>query len=195
MNVLLIYPEFPDTFWSFKHALKFVRRKSILPPLGLLTVAAMLPSGIVTAMVGMLQALPGTKLYERLKGEGRLAGQTSGGNVDGTTNIIPTMSLDKLSEGDKHILQHIYSPKHYYQRLKTFLREYQQPQIKPRLDLTRLMAFWRSIYRLGILGKERCHYWRLLLWTLFRRPELLHLAVTLAIYGHHFRKVYELHVH
>ena len=43
MNILLIYPEFPDTFWSFKHALKFVRKKASLPPLGLLTVAAMLP--------------------------------------------------------------------------------------------------------------------------------------------------------
>jgi len=41
---LLIYPEFPDTFWSFKHALKFVRKKAGAPPLGLLTVAAMLPS-------------------------------------------------------------------------------------------------------------------------------------------------------
>lgn len=44
MNILLIYPEFPDTFWSFKHALKFVRKKASFPPLGLLTVAAMLPS-------------------------------------------------------------------------------------------------------------------------------------------------------
>jgi hypothetical protein len=43
MNVLLIYPEFPDTFWSFKHALRFVRKKASSPPLGLLTVAAMLP--------------------------------------------------------------------------------------------------------------------------------------------------------
>jgi hypothetical protein len=43
MNILLIYPEFPDTFWSFKHALRFVRRKASSPPLGLLTVAAMLP--------------------------------------------------------------------------------------------------------------------------------------------------------
>jgi radical SAM superfamily enzyme YgiQ (UPF0313 family) len=43
MNTLLIYPEFPDTFWSFKHALKFIRKKASLPPLGLLTVAAMLP--------------------------------------------------------------------------------------------------------------------------------------------------------
>jgi hypothetical protein len=44
MNILLIYPEFPDTFWSFKHALKFIRKKAGAPPLGLLTVAAMLPS-------------------------------------------------------------------------------------------------------------------------------------------------------
>ena len=43
MNVLLAYPEFPDTFWSFKHALEFVGKRSALPPLGLLTVAAMLP--------------------------------------------------------------------------------------------------------------------------------------------------------
>ena len=43
MNVLLIYPEFPDTFWSFKHALKFIRKKASFPPLGLLTVATMLP--------------------------------------------------------------------------------------------------------------------------------------------------------
>ena len=44
MNILLIYPEFPDTFWSFKHALKFIRKRASLPPLGLLTVAAMLPT-------------------------------------------------------------------------------------------------------------------------------------------------------
>ena len=44
MNVLLIYPNFPDTFWSFKHALQFVHKKAAMPPLGLLTVAAMLPS-------------------------------------------------------------------------------------------------------------------------------------------------------
>src|SRR5271165_3996342 len=43
MNVLLLYPEFPDTFWGFKHALRFIRKKAAFPPLGLLTVAAMLP--------------------------------------------------------------------------------------------------------------------------------------------------------
>ena len=45
MNTLLIYPAFPDTFWSFKHALKFIRKRSAFPPLGLLTVGSMLPSG------------------------------------------------------------------------------------------------------------------------------------------------------
>jgi hypothetical protein len=43
MNILLVYPEFPDTFWGFKHALEFVGKKAALPPLGLLTVAALLP--------------------------------------------------------------------------------------------------------------------------------------------------------
>ena len=43
MKILFLYPEFPDTFWSFKHALKFVRKKAAFPPLGLLTVASMLP--------------------------------------------------------------------------------------------------------------------------------------------------------
>ena len=43
MNILLVYPRNPDSFWSFKHVLRFVSKKSAFPPLGLLTVAAMLP--------------------------------------------------------------------------------------------------------------------------------------------------------
>jgi radical SAM superfamily enzyme YgiQ (UPF0313 family) len=151
-------------------------------------------SGIVTAMVGLLQAPPGTRLYERLKREGRLLSQISGDNVDGTTNIIPKMNLDTLREGYQNILQHIYSPEHYYQRVKTFLREYKPPKIKASLDFEHILAFFRSVYRLGIIDKARVHYWKLLLWTLFRRPELFPLAVTFAIYGHHFRQVCEMHV-
>lgn len=154
-------------------------------------------SGIVTAMVGLLEALPGTRLFERLKREGRVAGITSGDNVDGTTNIVPRMGLDTLRAGYRRILSHIYSPKHYYARLRTFLREYQPPKLKGtgRVTLADLRAFARSIVRLGILGRERVHYWKLLAWTAVRRPELLSTAVTLAIYGHHFRKVCRLHLH
>ncbi|MBA7668042.1 Hopanoid C-2 methylase [subsurface metagenome] len=151
-------------------------------------------SGIVTAMVGLLQAPLGTRLYERLKQEGRLSGPLTGDNVDGTTNIIPIMNLDTLREGYKDILANIYSPEHYYKRLKTFLREYKAPKIKTSLDFQRFLALFRSAYHLGIIGKERFHYWKLLIWTHFRRPKLVPLAITLAIYGHHFRKVYEQHL-
>lgn len=151
-------------------------------------------SGIMTAMVGLLQAPAGTRLYERLKREGRLLGHMSGDNVDGSTNIIPKMNMDTLREGYKKILLDIYSPKNYYRRVKTFLREYKAPEIKISLDFGRIMAFLRSNIRLGIFGKERIHYWKLLLWTLFRRPRSLALATQCAIYGYHFRKVCELHV-
>jgi radical SAM superfamily enzyme YgiQ (UPF0313 family) len=151
-------------------------------------------SGIVTAMVGLLQAPVGTRLYERLKLEGRLLGCTSGDNVDGTTNIIPKMDLDVLHEGYRSIIRHIYSHKHYYPRVKTFLKEYKAPRVKIPMDFQRFLAFFRSNIHLGLLGRERFQYWRLLSWTLFRRPELFSLAITLAIYGHHFRKICQLHI-
>ena len=149
-------------------------------------------SGIVTAMVGLLQAPPGTKLYERLKKEGRLQGLVSGDNVDGTTNIIPKMDLNQLLKGYQKILTHIYRPRPYYRRVKTFLKEYKAPKIPIPVDLQRFLAFFRTSIRIGIFGKERIQYWNLLAWTLFRRPKLLPLAITFAIHGHHFRKICKL---
>jgi radical SAM superfamily enzyme YgiQ (UPF0313 family) len=151
-------------------------------------------SGIVTAMVGLLQAPTGTKLYERLKREGRLLGVSSGDNVDGTTNIIPKMSLDVLHKGYKTVIQFLYAPKNYYARVRTFLREYKAPKIKVGFDFEYVLAFFRSIVQLGILDKERAHYWKLFFWTLFRRPRLFPLAITFAIYGYHFRQVCNLHI-
>ncbi|HSR33051.1 MAG TPA: DUF4070 domain-containing protein [Anaerolineae bacterium] len=146
-------------------------------------------SGIVTAMVGLLQAPPGTRLYERLRREGRLVNEMSGDNVDGSTNIIPKMGLEALRQGYREILDQIYAPRSYYERVLTFLREYQPPRIRVHLELQYVLALGRSIYQLGIRGVERAHYWRLFLWTLFRRPRLFPLAITLAIYGYHFRQV------
>lgn len=151
-------------------------------------------SGIVTAMVGLLQAPPGTKLYERLKRENRLSGNMSGDNVDGSTNIIPLMGIDKLRNGYRHLMEQIYTPQQFYQRVKTFLKEYQPPKIKAPLSWQRIMAFFRSIYHLGIINRERRYYWDLLFWTLRERPTLFPTAVTMAIYGYHFNKIYELHI-
>jgi radical SAM superfamily enzyme YgiQ (UPF0313 family) len=146
-------------------------------------------SGIVTAMVGLLNAPPGTGLYERMREEGRLIGLMSGNNVDGTTNIIPKMGLDALREGYRNMMHHLYSPEHYYERVMTFLREYKRPKIRNPLDFQRLLALLRSSIRLGIFGKERFQYWKIFFWTLFRRPELFALTITFAIYGHHFRRI------
>jgi radical SAM superfamily enzyme YgiQ (UPF0313 family) len=148
-------------------------------------------SGIVTAMVGLLQAPAGTRLYARMEKEGRLCAEATGNNVDGTTNIIPAMSLDILLEGYKRILDHIYAPAPYYQRIRTFLREYRQPQMKRAIRYSHIRALIFSFYRLGITGKERVHYWKLLFWTQFRCPRCIPDAIILAIYGYHFRKICE----
>jgi hypothetical protein len=96
MNIILIYPEFPDTFWSYKHALKFIGKRALLPPLGLLTIAAML---------------------------------------------LPEWSV-------------------------------------------RLARTW---YRFVIVNRGRIYYWKLLVWTRFRRPRLFPVAITLAICGYQYR--------
>jgi radical SAM superfamily enzyme YgiQ (UPF0313 family) len=144
-------------------------------------------SGIATAMVGLLQALPGTKLYERMKQEGRLIDDANGDNVSLASNILPSMGLETLTEGYQRILRTIYSPKNYYRRVKTFLREYPFPRFKTSLSLHYKMAFFHASYRLGLFGKERFQFWKIILWTLFNRPKLISEAVTLAIYGYHFR--------
>jgi len=151
-------------------------------------------SGIVTAMVGVLNAPAGTRLFERMREEGRLIDIVSGDNADGTTNILPRMGLDTLRKGYGSLMQHIYSPEHYYKRAMTFLREYRRPRVRTPLDFQRMLAVLRSSIRLGIFGKERFHYWKILSWTLFHRPQLVPLTITLAIYGHHFRKVCSLRI-
>jgi radical SAM superfamily enzyme YgiQ (UPF0313 family) len=146
-------------------------------------------SGIVTAMVGLLQAMPGTKLHERLSGQGRLLGHTTGDNVDGTTNFIPRMNRETLRAGYQRLMDHIYSPGPYYRRIRTFLREYRRPKISSPMNWRSIVAFAHANLRLGVFGRERFHYWSLLFWTFVRRPSHFSLAVTLSIYGHHFRRI------
>jgi radical SAM superfamily enzyme YgiQ (UPF0313 family) len=149
-------------------------------------------SGIVTAMVGLLNAPPGTKLYRRLKNEHRLLSDFSGDNTDCSMNFIPRMDYKTLTNGYNKVLNTIYSPKQYYERIKTFLKEYKPLRVKAfQLQFGHLRAFARSVWFLGIKEKGRKYYWRLLAWTLLRHPRSFPLSVTLAIYGFHFRKVVE----
>jgi hypothetical protein len=146
-------------------------------------------SGIVSAMVAILQAPIGTQLYERMRKENRLLGHSTGNSVDGTTNILTKMDSEVLNRGYKSLVEYLYTPKNYYARVHTLLIELRPPKFTVRFDLTYVMAFFHTIYSLGIVGKERTHYWKLLFWTLFRRPKVFPLAITLAVYGYHFRQV------
>ncbi|MBE0431305.1 MAG: B12-binding domain-containing radical SAM protein [Dehalococcoidia bacterium] len=149
-------------------------------------------SGIVTAMVGVLMAPPGTRLYERLRKENRLLPKGSGDNTDGSTNFIPAMGLDMLVKGYRQVLEGIYGPRQYYERIKTFLREYRPGnRRKFGVSLIQLIALVRSAWVLGVKEKGRVHYWKLFAWTLLRRPRSFALSMTLAVQGFHFRKVAE----
>lgn len=145
-------------------------------------------SGIATAMVGLLQAPPGTKLYNRLEREGRIGPPVSGDNADGTTNIVPAMGIETLKDGYQQLMEDIYSPRNYYKRLRTFLREYRPPKARPQLLGWHIQAFFRSLYYIGLAGDERFHYQGLLIWTLFKKPRAFPTAVVLAISGYHFRR-------
>ena len=104
------------------------------------------------------------------------------------------MGIDRLLDGYQSIMKQIYSPKNYYRRVRTFLKELKAPDITIPIDVQRFLSFFRSAFRLGVWGKERFHYWHLLLWTLLRKPRLVPLAITLAIYGYHYRRICELYI-
>ncbi len=144
-------------------------------------------SGIVTAMIGLLQAPAGTRLYDRMVKEGRLLGEMTGDNGDGSTNIIPRLDIEVLQNGYRTLIQHLYTPKIYYQRVITFLKTLEPPNVRIKIDWTYFKALLRSMVTLGIRGVERVEYWKLFFWTLIHKPRTFPTAITLAIYGHHFR--------
>lgn len=149
-------------------------------------------SGIVTAMVGLLSAIRGTRLHRRMIQEGRLLGDDSGNNMDSELNFIPRMEVKALIGGYRTILETIYSPKNYYQRVIRLLREYRPLHLgKFHLQPGYVGALFKSILFLGVIGRERLYFWKLFFWSLARCPRLFPLAITYAIYGFHFRKVAE----
>ncbi len=148
-------------------------------------------SGIVTAMVGVLIALRGTRLYQRLQQEGRLLGEATGNNTSVTLNFVPRMDVQNLIAGYRTILATIYSPRNYYQRVLRLFREYRPLPGRFHLQPGYVGALFKSMMFLGVIGRERYYFWKLFFWSLFRKPRLFPLAITYAIYGFHFRKVAE----
>jgi len=147
-------------------------------------------SGIVTAMVGILNAPPETRLYKRLKKEHRILPSLSGDNTDGETNIVPKMPHEMLVHGYREILDTIYAPELYYRRIKTFFDEY-QPRSKTSTSVKPLhiVTLLKSMWTLGVKEKGRKHYWNTLVSVLFKKPKVFPLFISLSIQGFHLCKV------
>jgi radical SAM superfamily enzyme YgiQ (UPF0313 family) len=152
-------------------------------------------SGIVAAMVGLLNAPRGTRLYSRLAKEGRLLKETSGDNTDFSLNFTPVMDNNILLNGYKEVISGIYSCEAYYQRIRKFISEFNPlPGRKARFHFGFIKTVVKTFFILGIIGRGRIHFWKLFFWTLFKHPRLTHIAMTLAVYGLHFRKIFERYI-
>lgn len=148
-------------------------------------------SGIVSAMVGLLNAPRGSKLYERLSKEGRILQNVTGDNTDFTINFIPRMDYETLIKGYGRVIKGIYSSEPYYQRMKGFLRDFQYMQKKTfQFQFYYLTAFFKTIVFLGIIDEERVYYWKIFFWSLFKRTRLFPWALAFTVYGFQYRKVF-----
>ena len=149
-------------------------------------------SVIINAMIGLLNAPKGTSLYKRLNAEGRILSNIGGNNTDLITNIKTKMDYESLVEGYKNVVKNIYSPKVYYNRVMKYLRQYKPVSKKSlKFHVGLFKPLLKTTFFLGIVGKERWYYWKLFFWTIFTKPKLFPLAMTLSVFGHHFRRVYE----
>jgi len=146
-------------------------------------------SGIITAMVGLLNAPRLSKLYRRLENEGRITEKFTGDNTDYSMNFVPVMDKEELMKGYREIIKSIYSGKAYYTRVLLFLKQYDPPFTQP-LSMNRFMALIKSIIYLGVLTKNRIYFWKIVFWSILNKPKAFPLAVTYSIYGYHFRRVF-----
>jgi radical SAM superfamily enzyme YgiQ (UPF0313 family) len=144
-------------------------------------------SGIVTAMVGILTALPRTRLHQRLAKEGRLITESTGNNTDATCNFLPKLGREELVRGYRELVRSLYEPPAFYTRARAFLANYRCLGPRPHFEPIHILAIFKSFWKLGFRSRGRREYWRFLGHTLIKHPRGLAAAVSLAIHGHHFR--------
>ncbi len=142
-------------------------------------------AAIPISMVGLLTALPNTRLWRRLAGEGRIVRQSIGDNTAALLNFIPKMDAETLLAGYREVVSTLYNPKEYFERARVFLSRL-GPSTRERRSFSDYLALIRSFIRQGIFSEYRRSYWRFLGNTFLRARRHLGLAVTLAIMGHHF---------
>lgn len=156
-------------------------------------------SGIPIAMVGLLQAMPGTQLFRRLWREGRILDAGGGNNTSSDLNFLPHMDATRLIEGYHSVLKQIYACEAYYDRVRLYLSRIQakpphgQPQAEQKVKEMRWMtrsnmrALVNSIVRQGVFGRAKWSYWKFLLSAATRYRSCFAEAMTLAVMGYHFQ--------
>ncbi|MCL5069415.1 MAG: DUF4070 domain-containing protein, partial [Actinobacteria bacterium] len=132
---------------------------------------------------------PKSRLYERLKKTNRLVEKSSSSNRGlSELNFIPVMNANKLIDGYNNVLTTIYSPRFYYARIKTFLREYKPKRLRhSKVSFYHVRGLFSSIWLLGVWEKGRHYYWKLIWWSIFKRPGLLPYAIGLPLGLLHFK--------
>jgi len=149
-------------------------------------------SGIPIAMVGLLQAMPGTQLFRRLGREGRIVDAGGGNNTDSRLNFLPHMDAAKLVEGYRSVLKRLYGCEAYYERVKVYLNRIQpkpgeQVASQPWLTRDNARALVTSILRQGVFSRQRWSYWKFLASAATRYRRNFGVAMTLAVMGYHFQ--------
>ncbi len=148
-------------------------------------------AGIPMAMVGLLSALKGTDLYQRLEKEGRLLGESNGNNVSVNLNFVTEMDRQTLIDGYKRVLTTLYEPtlKNYFERCLTMLGHLKCTRRSVSgFGKMELMAFVKSLRR-QLLSRQGPAYLRFLIRVLKDEPKAFPDAVRLAIMGYHFEKI------
>jgi len=157
-------------------------------------------SGISTAMVGLLTALPNTQLYRRLEKEGRLLAESAGNNTLALDlNFKTVMNRNKLINAYKKVINTIYKPKFYFQRSWTFIERLPsdsrisigKTSWSTRVSL--IIAFFRSL-RKQLLSPYGLDYFRFLAKTILHKPSLFAKSAQMAIFGHHFFKMVNIEI-
>ncbi|HSB26443.1 MAG TPA: B12-binding domain-containing radical SAM protein [Pyrinomonadaceae bacterium] len=148
-------------------------------------------SAIPLAMVGLLNAVPGTQLWTRLEREGRLLGEASGNNTECTLNFKTQMDPTVLIQGYQSLMRTIYSPREYYQRALDSLKRTAQRLAEPQhYELVNsLAALIRVFFKLGVFDAERREFWRFFRKAFVQHHDMLADALRLAAMGYHFRKL------
>jgi radical SAM superfamily enzyme YgiQ (UPF0313 family) len=147
-------------------------------------------SAIPVAMVGLLQAMPGTQLHRRLTREGRILHAGGGNNTGCELNFRPRMNANRLVEGYRSVLRRIYSREAFYSRVHAYLQRC-RPHYQARVNFANLRALILSIVRLGLLDRARLSYWKFVLLAATRYRRSFGAAMTMAVMGYHFQIITE----